>query len=76
VLNHKLLNVLDALPTKSQAAASTLLQTVPYAESRAACEALRAQFPERSQRLAPKAVERVADAWERQVTSYQFPRAH
>mgnify|MGYP003694149165 CR=1 FL=1 len=49
---------------------------MPYAETQAACEALRAQFTTRYQKLAPKAVERLADDWERLVTFYQFPREH
>jgi transposase-like protein len=74
--NHKLVNVLDALPTKHQAAASTLLRTLPYAENQATCEALREQFTTRYQAVAPKAVERLCDDWERLVTFYQFPREH
>lgn len=74
--NHKLVNVLDALPTKQQAAASALLRLMPYAESQAACEALREQFTARYHALAPKAVERLKDDWERLVTFYQFPREH
>jgi transposase-like protein len=63
--NHKLVNVLDALPTKHQATASTLLRAMPYAENQATCEALRDQFTTRDQALAPKAVERLQDDWER-----------
>lgn len=74
--NHKLVNVLDALPTTHQATASALLRALPYAESQAACEALREQFTIRYQALAPKAVARLHDDWERLVTFYQFPRAH
>jgi putative transposase len=71
--NHKPVNVLDALPTKHQAPASALLRAMPYAESQAACEALRDQFTSRYQPLAPKAVERLHEDWERLVTFYQFP---
>ena len=49
---------------------------MPSAESQAACEELRAQFGKRYSQLAPKAVERLADDWERLVTFYQFPREH
>ena len=49
---------------------------MPYAETQAACEALRAQFTTRYHKVAPKAVERLADDWERLVTFYQFPREH
>jgi transposase-like protein len=74
--NHRITNVLDALPKKHQAEARTLLRTMPYAETQAACEALREKFSARYQKLAPKAVERLADDWERLVTFYQFPREH
>jgi transposase-like protein len=74
--NHKLVNVLDALPTKHQATASTLLRAMPYAETQGACEKLRDQFTARYHALAPKAVERLYDDWERLVTFYQFPRDH
>jgi putative transposase len=74
--NHKLVNVLDALPTKHQAAASALLRTMPYADTQEACEKLRDQFTARYHALAPKAVERLHDDWERLVTFYQFPHEH
>ena len=71
-----LTNVLDALPKKLHAEARTLLCAMPYAETQAACEALREQFTTRYRKLAPKAVERLADDWERLVTFYQFPHEH
>lgn len=74
--NHRIINVLDAIPTKHQAQARTLLCAMPYAESQAACEELRAQFAKRYSQLAPKAAERLAADWERLVTFYQFPRGH
>src|SRR5215471_6920860 len=74
--NHRLTNVLDALPKKHQAEARTLLCALPYAETQAACEALWKQFRTHYQKLAPKVVERLADDWERLVTFYQFPREH
>jgi putative transposase len=74
--NHRITNVLDAIPQKSQAEARTLLCAMPYADTQAACEVLRAQFDKRYRPLAPKAVERLGDDWERLVTFYQFPREH
>jgi transposase-like protein len=74
--NHKITNVLDAMPKKQQAGARTLLCAMPYAETQAACEALRTEFTTRYRKLSPKAVERLADDWERLVTFYQFPREH
>jgi putative transposase len=72
--NHRIVNVLDALPKKLHAEARTLLCIMPYAETQAACEAMREQFTTRYRKLALKAVERLADDWERLVTFYQFPR--
>ena len=74
--NHRITNVLDAVPTKHQAEARTLLCAMPYADTQAACEELRAQFDTRYRQLAPKAVERLGYDWERLVTFYQFPREH
>jgi putative transposase len=74
--NHRITNVLDAIPTKHQAQARTLLCAMPYAESQATCEYLRDQFVKRYGQLAPKAGERLAADWERLVTFYQFPRQH
>jgi putative transposase len=73
---HRLVNVLDAVPKQHQPEASQLLRAMPYAETQAACEELRKQFRSHYQRLAPKAVERLEDDWERLVTFYQFPREH
>jgi putative transposase len=74
--NHRILNILDAIPKQYHAEATTLLCTMPYAETRTACETLRAQFGRRYRTLAPKAVERLTSDWERLVTFYQFPREH
>ena len=67
--NHRITNVLDAVPKKHQIEGRTLLCTMPYAETQAACEALREQFTHRYRKLAPKAVERLADDWERLVSA-------
>jgi putative transposase len=74
--NHRITNVLDAIPTKHQAQARTLLCAMPYAKSQVACAELRAQFAKRYSQLAPKAVERLAADGARLVTFYQFPREH
>jgi putative transposase len=42
--NHRMVNVLDATPEKHRAEARTLLCAMPYAETQAVCEALRAAF--------------------------------
>lgn len=74
--NHRMTNVLDAMPKKHQAEARTLLCAMPYAESQTLCEELRTHFTKRYGQLAPKAVEPLADDGERLVTFYQFPREH
>jgi putative transposase len=74
--NHRITNILDAIPTKHQAQARTLWCAMPYAERLADCEELRDQFTKRDSHLAPKAVERLGADWERLVTFYQFPREH
>jgi putative transposase len=74
--NHRITNVLDAMPTKYQMEARTLLCAMPYADTQATCEKLQAQFDTRYSQLAPKAVERLRHDWERLVTFYQFPREH
>ncbi|MGE5251334.1 MAG: IS256 family transposase [Bacteroidota bacterium] len=74
--NHRLVNVLDAIPKTHQAEASTWLKTLPYAETQAACERARDPFSRRYRTLAPKAVERLHADWERLVTFYQFPKEH
>jgi putative transposase len=61
---------------KHQTEARTLLCAMPYAETQAACEALRVEFTTRYRKVAPKAMERLADDWERLVTFYHFPREH
>lgn len=74
--NHRITNVLDAIPTKHQAQARTLLCAMPYGESQVACEEVRVPFAQCYSQLAPEAVERLAADWERLVTFYQFTREH
>jgi putative transposase len=49
---------------------------MPHADTRRACEALRDQFDTRDRHLAPKAVERLGNDWERLLTGSPFPREH
>lgn len=74
--NHRLVNVLDAIPKAHQAEASAWLKTLPYAETRGECERRRDQFSRRYRALARKAVERLHHDWERLITFYQFPKEH
>lgn len=72
--NHRILNVLDAIPKKHHPDAKVLLKAMPYAETQAECERLRDQCSRRYRELALKAVERVQTDWARLVTCYQFPQ--
>jgi putative transposase len=74
--NHQITNVLDVMPQQYRAAAQTLLCAMPYADTQAACEQLRAQFDARYCQLTPKAVQHLAYDWGRLTTFYQFPREH
>lgn len=74
--NHRITNILDTLPKKHQPEASTLLCALPYADSQAACEALRDEFIHRYGRIAPKAADRFLSDWDRLVTFYRFPKEH
>ncbi|MGH7628043.1 MAG: IS256 family transposase, partial [Gemmatimonadales bacterium] len=74
--NHKLRNVLDAVPEKRQPEVKVRLQRLAGAESRSECERLRAEFRRTYGRLFPKAVERLEHDWERLVSYYAFPREH
>jgi putative transposase len=73
--NHNILNVLDALPKREQAAVKPYLTAMMYAESRSKACGARQQF-EQAFRHQPKAIKTVVDHWDR-LTSYDdFPREH
>jgi putative transposase len=74
--NHKLRNVLDAVPEQAQPAVKAALQRIAGAGSRAACERERAAFRRAYAARYPKAVERLERDWERLVSYYAFPREH
>lgn len=75
--NHKILNVLDKLPTREQVAAKPLLCQIPYAATHREAERRRAQFvrwcEQRGYADAAQCLER---DWERLTTFYQFPQPH
>lgn len=73
--NHKILNVLDALPTREQAVVKPYLTAMMYAASRSKADEARKQF-EQVFRHQPKAIKTVADHWDRLTTYYDFPREH
>ncbi len=74
--NHKILNVLEKLPTRQQPAAKALLCQIPYAETRREAERRREQFGHWCrQRGYPEAAQCLETDWERMVTFYRFPKA-
>jgi len=74
--NHKIVNVLDALPKKLQAEARELVCRIPYASTRREAEKLRDEFRARYGPQQPKAVETLERDWERLVAFYAFPKEH
>lgn len=74
--NHKIRNVLDALPKRIRAEASEQLKKIPYAETVKECIKLRDLFAERYRKDYPKAVEKLLRDWDRMVTFYSFPKEH
>jgi transposase-like protein len=74
--NHKLRNVLDAVPTKRQAEVKAALQEIPSADTERAATTRRDTFARTYRRHFPKAVERLERDWERLVAYYAFPQEH
>jgi transposase-like protein len=74
--NHKIGNVVDALPLKEQAAAQELVKRIPQAETKERAEDLRDEFVKRYQARHPKACERLLNDWNRMVSFYAFPKEH
>jgi transposase-like protein len=74
--NHKMLNVLDQVPQKKQAAVRQHLRAMMYAETKAECEKARDRCVRQFQRLYPKAVAALQRDWERMVTFFTFPKEH
>jgi transposase-like protein len=75
--NHKILNVLEQLPTRQHAVAKPLLTRIPYATSQAEAEAWRDQFTTWCrQRGYTEAATTLERDWARMVTFYHYPREH
>lgn len=74
--NHKLRNVLDAVPKKKQPAIKSELQAMAAAETQAECDALQRAFRKAHEGTHPKAVDKLESDWERMVTYYRFPSEH
>jgi transposase-like protein len=74
--NHKIRNVLDAMPKRVRNEAGVLLKQIPYAETREECERRRDAFIMRYRKEYSKAVETLQRDWDRMVTFYSFPKEH
>lgn len=74
--NHKIVNVLDALPKKVQSEARELLCRIPYAPTRREAEKLRDEFRSRYGKHQPRCVETLERDWERLMAFYAFPKEH
>jgi len=75
--NHRIVNVLDALPNKPQAEARALLTKIPYAETRTEAERQKREFQLwATKKGAAAAGRRLDEDWERLMTYYAFPKAH
>jgi putative transposase len=74
--NHKITNVLDALPKKERPRATEMLREIAYAETREECEEKKENFIRHYARDYGKAVEKLERDWERMVTFYNFPKEH
>lgn len=74
--NHKLRNVLDAVPKKRQAEVKAALQQIASADTERAATTRRDTFARTYRRHFPKAVERLERDWERLVAYYALPQEH
>ena len=74
--NHKLTNVLNALPRKAQPQAAEVLTAMPYAETQTECERQRDAFVRLYRKTDPTAVDTLLRDWDRMVTFYAFPKEH
>lgn len=74
--NHKLQNVLDAVPRKRQAEVRVHLQQIANAETVQIATTRRETFARAYRRVVPKAVESLERDWDRLVAYYAFPQEH
>jgi putative transposase len=75
--NHRILNVLDRVPSRDQAQAKVYLTEMAFASSREEAERVKGRFTVWcSQRGFGKAGELLEVDWERMVTYYRFPKEH
>lgn len=74
--NHKIINVLNAMPKGVRAEAAEYLSKIPYAETKKECQRLRDAFAARYRKGYLKAVEKLLSDWDRMVAFYCFPKDH
>jgi transposase-like protein len=74
--NHKIVNVLNALPKNEQPEAAKRLSAMMYATSRAACERKRDEFLLRFKKTDPKACATLTRDWDRLVSFFDYPQEH
>jgi putative transposase len=75
--NHKVVNVLDQVPTKKQTEAKMLVAAIPYSPTREEAEKGKGKFEAwcKANGL-EKAAEILNRDWERMMTFYSFPKEH
>ncbi|MFN2486335.1 MAG: IS256 family transposase [Acidimicrobiia bacterium] len=75
--NHRIVNVLDKIPSKRQAEAKAMLRAIPYAETKEKARNLKGQFQRWCREKGSLEAARVLDRdWEDLVTFYSFPKDH
>jgi putative transposase len=75
--NHRLLNVLDRVPKKSQGATQVWLRQIMYAETREKAVELKGKFRAWCEKHGwGSAAQVLAEDWERLVAYYDYPQAH
>ena len=74
--NHKIINVLDALPKSIRAEAAAHLCKIPYAQTKEKCVILRDAFAARYRKDYPKAVEKLLRELDQMVSFYSYPKDH
>lgn len=73
---HKIANVLDKLPKRSQADAKSLLHDMMRAETKAMAEATRTRFEKLYSAKYPEAVHCLVKDWDKITTFFSFPAEH
>jgi putative transposase len=75
--NHRIVNVLDKIPTKRQPEARAMLCKIPYAETLQEARNLKGQFQRWCREKGLLEAGRLLDRdWDDMVTFYNFPREH